>query len=363
MGKTKDVVTIVLTSLIVFGLSAAFLILPDETVSYAERRKLRQWPAFSAEAVFSGKYMKDLDAYLLDQFPGRDRFRTLVSLIRFDVMAQKDSNKLYRVDDGLYKLEYPLKPAQVLYAADKMNWIYENYLSGMNVYYAVIPDKNAFVAAQNGYLSIDYDQMLSLFNDRVGGMECIDIRDCLTLDDYYRTDTHWRQERIGPVARRIASSMGVTLIPDDEYAEKALYPFYGVYCGQIALPTGPEKLVYMTNERIDGATVRSAESEEALPVYDPTKLSGMDAYDVFLSGAQAILTIECDGPAERELILFRESFGSSLAPLLIGAYSKITLVDLRYIMSDLLPEYISFDNQDVLFLYNTSLLNNGMLLK
>lgn len=59
-------------------------------------------------------------------------------------------------------------------------------------------------------------------------------------------------------------------------------------------------------------------------------------------------------------MLFRDSFGSSIAPLFLENYSKITLVDLRYISKDVLENYIEFDKQDVLFLYSTLVLNQNI---
>ena len=60
-----------------------------------------------------------------------------------------------------------------------------------------------------------------------------------------------------------------------------------------------------------------------------------------------------------ELVVFRDSFGSSLAPLLAGSYRKITLIDLRYISSDLLESYVRFQEQDVLFLYSALIWNQS----
>ena len=91
----------------------------------------------------------------------------------------------------------------------------------------------------------------------------------------------------------------------------------------------------------------------------------MDPYDVFLGGARALITIENESAAsERELIIFRDSFASSLAPLLLPGYARITLVDLRYMRADLLPDYLTFhEQQDVLFLYSTQVLNNSAMLR
>ena len=83
---------------------------------------------------------------------------------------------------------------------------------------------------------------------------------------------------------------------------------------------------------------------------------------MFLSWATPIITIENPNAAtSKELLLFRDSYGSSLAPLLVQNYSKITLLDIRYISSKLLGEYIEFNDQDVLFLYSTLVLNQNIL--
>ena len=58
---------------------------------------------------------------------------------------------------------------------------------------------------------------------------------------------------------------------------------------------------------------------------------------------------------------FRDSFGSSIAPLLIENYRKITLIDFRYINEKLIEQYIKFENQDILFLYSVPVLNSGIL--
>ena len=48
---------------------------------------------------------------------------------------------------------------------------------------------------------------------------------------------------------------------------------------------------------------------------------------------------------------------------LAESYAKITLVDLRYLPSYLLGDYVDFHGQDVLFLYSSLLLNNSLALR
>jgi hypothetical protein len=100
-------------------------------------------------------------------------------------------------------------------------------------------------------------------------------------------------------------------------------------------------------------------------MYNEEKLSGNDAYDLFLSGAVPLITIEnpnCD--REKELYVFRDSYGSSLAPLMVEGYSKITLIDLRYIASNLLTNFVEFkEGSDALFIYCVDVFNNSTMLK
>ena len=113
-----------------------------------------------------------------------------------------------------------------------------------------------------------------------------------------------------------------------------------------------------------GCTVYNHENGKTTSVYDLEKLTSRDLYDVYLSGAAALLTIENPNAAtDRELIVFRDSFGSSILPLLLGDYKTVTVIDTRYIAPSLLGQFVDFHGQDVLFLYSTMLLNSSSSLK
>ena len=67
--------------------------------------------------------------------------------------------------------------------------------------------------------------------------------------------------------------------------------------------------------------------------------------------------------SNKELIVFRDSYGSSLIPLLIEGYKKITVVDIRYVSSRILNNYIKFKDQDVLFMYSILTINNSFSIR
>ena len=125
-----------------------------------------------------------------------------------------------------------------------------------------------------------------------------------------------------------------------------------------------ETLIYLTNSHIDSAKVNHVEGSTFDKVYEIEKLSTNTPYDMFLSGPSAIATIENqNAKTDKELVIFRDSYSCSLTPLLIENYKKITLIDLRYVVSTLLDTLVTIENCDVLFLYNDQVVNNSEMLK
>ena len=199
-------------------------------------------------------------------------------------------------------------------------------------------------------------------------MPAMDVRrnlfDSLISDSYYTTDSHWRQEKLQWVLDDLELILDVELPDLNTYGQVSLSPFKGVYHGQAALPMAAEELIYLVNDVTNNAIVTGPELDGEQKVYAPEKFYGMDGYDVFLHGAQAVLTVENPlAETDRELILFRDSYGSSIAPLLLPAYKSITLVDMRYVNPEFLPKFVDFHGQEVLLLYSTTLINGASILQ
>lgn len=359
MKKFINILTVLLSGLFVLIFSVwCFLgITPD--YSESERRVLKSFPEVSWESITDGSFAEDFESYSTDRFPLRDTFRSIKAYTRLYGFMQKDNNDLFVADSHFSKLTYPQNETLNTYATDLFTKVKDTYLSDDNtIYLCVIPDKNMFIARENGYLSLDYKSFAEDIAEDMPYAKYIDVTDLLDADDYYLTDTHWRQEKITDVAKKLAEGMGKTL--NDTYKENVLqYPFNGVYVGQSALKVKPDTITYLTNDTIDNLEVGGAKA-----VYDMEKALGKDPYEIFLSGTQPLVTLKNpSNPDGGRLIIFRDSFASSITPLLSEAYSEITLVDLRYISSNLLNDYVDFSNADVLFMYSTVLLNDSLSMK
>ena len=357
---------------LIFILPVLLVMTPKSGISLSERRRLAAFPTITVKDIRTKTFMDDMEKYLLDHFPSREFFRRLKAVYACNIMHQEENNNIYIIRDNAIKLEYPLNETSVVNTAKKMTDIKARYFPDTQACYSIIPDKNYFAAAQNRYPSIDYDKMSSLMRENLSENDYryIDIFDMLTLDDYYHTDTHWRQEAILSVAGKIADALGAgehLAAENAEYTANTIADFYGVYYGQTALPMAPDTLIYLTNDIISAATVWNLETNTTTSVYDLSRLEdpkSVDKYDIFLGGAQALQVIKSPKAAtDRRLIIFRDSYASSIAPLFLDAYSEITLIDLRYISSALIGDHVNFENADILFLYNTVLINNSAMLK
>ncbi len=365
--KNKNTIMTFVFALVLGAISLVCWFKPYTAYSESERRPLAQKPELSAETVTSGEFMKNFEVYTVDQFPSRDRFRSLKAMFAAYVFNKMDNNGLFVADGHISKLEYPVNPEMVNHAEERFDYLYETYMKGkdVNVYLSIIPDKNYFIAEKNGYLAIDYDAFIKDFKDRMDCMEYIDILPLLSIDDYYRTDSHWKQENLCHIAEHIAQSMGTDV--KAQYTVNTLdKPFRGVYLGQSALPFEADTIKYLTNDTLSECKVSYFDTGKAVSgdMYNMEKAQGRDPYEMFLSGTSALIEIENpNAKTDKDLVVFRDSYGSSLVPLLVEGYSKITVVDIRYIQSGFVGNFVKFDNQDVLFLYSTTLLNNSMAMR
>ncbi len=371
--KIKHIVMIVLMGGIMFALALFAWFKPADAFSDVERRPLKQFPDLSVKTLWSGGFMSNFEGYATDQFPMRETFRTIKAASRLYMFNQSDNNDIYENGGFISEMNYPLNPNNIAYAAKKFETVYNTYFkdNGGKAYVTIVPDKNEFLAEGAGAPHFDYKDFAAVMQDKTKNFaHYIDIKSFLELDDYYKTDTHWRQEKIFDVAQTIAGEMGVQL--KGEYTQtKVDKPFKGVYYGQYALPIEADELYYMDSDIFKNTSAAYFDSNGQrvdIPVYDMNLAVGRDPYEMFLSGSQSLITIENpNATSDRQLIIFRDSFGSAISPYFVEGYSRVTLVDIRYLSTASLgmffPQYgLNFENADVLFLYSTLVVNQSATL-
>ncbi len=365
------------------------ILTPDKEKSFSERRTLAKRPVWSIQSFLDGNYGGQTENWLLDQFPGRDVFRMAKAEIETRFLGKADADGYYKKEQAIYKVEDTLNEKNIRRAAEKMRQIKESYFEQTACYYSVIPDKSYYLG-EDEHPKLDEEKLLELMKEQLSAAEYLNLYDQLELDDYYRTDLHWKQEEITDVAEFLAGQMKKgkegysdekisemksdlerkeTDFPEEmketEEAKLATDQFYGAYAKASALSVKPDEMYYIENAGIRDLQVYDYEKGEKVSVYAPQKLGGMDDYDFFLWGARALLTMKNPSvKSGKKLLVFRDSFGSSIAPLLAEYYEEVTLVDLRYVsVTQAMKQLEDKEYDTVLFLYSASILNHSDSMK
>ncbi len=289
-----------------------------------------------------------------------------------DTPAPDATPEYFMVGDGVYRNEKELDEKSIDRAIGKFQTFAADYCGdAQRVFLALIPSKNGYLNGTNGRLNEAEFAILQSVYDKWGS-NFIDLSVCLDLEDYYRTDPHWRQECLGAVLRELGAALEFdtdTVLDGDRvltesWTEEVLTTEYiGVYGDEVdGIPA--EEMTVLRHPAMEGYIVRNGETGEEMPLYDTAKLSDRDPYELFVGGPLSLVTIE--NPAadnDRHLVVVRDSFGSALLPMLAESYAKVTAVDIRYMMPAMVGNFVDFTDADVLFLYSSTVLNNSITLK
>ena len=90
--KNKDFITTLIFCLIVFGIFIACILSPKEEISLSERREMAQFPEFTWERLFNGKFFEDFEDFASDQLVLREPLRTFKAQIRYNVLQRLENN-------------------------------------------------------------------------------------------------------------------------------------------------------------------------------------------------------------------------------------------------------------------------------
>ena len=174
---------------------------------------------------------------------------------------QVEEAKFYVLDGAIYEKDVNLNEEAIKGNIEKLNSIYENYLKdkNMNVYFSIIPDKTYFVENKmdSEYKKIENSTMEKLNSE----ISYFDISKSLNLDDYYKTDMHWKQENLEKVVNIIQNELNLESDEEVKYEEKSLGDFYGTYYDEIENNVSPDELVYLSNNVLESCKVYNEETK------------------------------------------------------------------------------------------------------
>lgn len=338
------------------------VIVPDREKSVQENRMLATKPKFRLSSLISGDYDEKFEAYMDDQFVGRDMWRKLkVTVDR--IGGSRLENGVYIGTNGQLLEQIEVADENHLAANIKAIKSFSESQSKIPVRMMLVPDAANVLNHSLPSLAKpeDQTQMFSMVRKDLGdSVEWIDVSTELnkhkTEKIYYKTDHHWTTLGAFYAFQATAPSLGIEGDLSGKYVSYAVSDsFNGMLASKSGVNLGEKEQIDIyvpTEEDTDLIVDYVDEGKRSTSLYDSSKLKEKDQYTVFLGGNSSLLDIRTVSTSTKRLLLVKDSFANSFIPFLTPYYREIVVVDPRYYSGTINDLMDSYRISEVLFLYS-----------
>ena len=338
------------------------VIVPDREKSVQENRMLATKPKFRLSSLISGDYDEKFEAYMDDQFVGRDMWRKLkVAVDR--IGGSRLENGVYIGTNGQLLEQIEVADENHLAANIKAIKSFSESQSKIPVRMMLVPDAANVLNHSLPALAKpeDQTQMFSMVRKDLGdSVEWIDVSTELnkhkTEKIYYKTDHHWTTLGAFYAFQAAAPSLGIEGDLSGKYVSYAVSDsFNGMLASKSGVNLGEKEQIDIyvpTEEDTDLIVDYVDEGKRSTSLYDSSKLKEKDQYTVFLGGHSSLLDIRTVSTSTKRLLLVKDSFANSFIPFLTPYYREIVVVDPRYYSGTINDLMDSYRISEVLFLYS-----------
>lgn len=213
----------------------------------------------------------------------------------------------------------------------------------LNVYNMDIPLSTAYYMPEKTMKQLglsDQHECIKNVGKYLKNVTNIDVYDALDAhkDEYIysRTDHHWQPLGAYYAAQVFAEQAGVPFPDLSTYTKKVKQGFLGsmyTYSGQYQeLADNPDTFTYFEPDNKYTTTYYSTSftnGEKSSLFFD--YMSGAACYLTFLASDDRITEIDTDCDNGRVLVIMKDSYGNAIVPFLTHSFSKIYVLDFRYL--------------------------------
>lgn len=338
------------------------VIVPDREKSVQENRMLATKPKFRLSSLISGDYDEKFEAYMDDQFVGRDMWRKLKVMVD-RIGGSRLENGVYIGTNGQLLEQIEVADENHLAANIKAIKSFSESQSKIPVRMMLVPDAANVLNHSLPTLAKpeDQTQMFSMVRKDLGdSVEWIDVSTELnkhkTEKIYYKTDHHWTTLGAFYAFQAAAPSLGIEGDLSGKYVSYAVSDsFNGMLASKSGVNLGEREQIDIyvpTEEDTDLIVDYVDEGKRSTSLYDSSKLKEKDQYTVFLGGNSSLLDIRTVSTSTKRLLLVKDSFANSFIPFLTPYYREIVVVDPRYYSGTINDLMDSYRISEVLFLYS-----------
>lgn len=179
---------------------------------------------------------------------------------------------------------------------------------------------------------------------------------------YFKSDHHWTARGAYYAYAAFAESVGFEPTPLDKFEYAILSDSYN---GSMYTYTQrPEVKNYIdTVEAFYPTKVHTMTITDVygrVYNYDSSIVAGHHNYLSFISGDHPYTVINVpENPQDRNVIVFKDSFGNAFVPFLVEHYGNIFVIDVRHTSMNVYEQFKDYDITDIIFMNNIQAANSA----
>lgn len=353
------------------GMGILGAVLPEKGFSESENRFLQKKPEFTWAALMDGSFGEKYEAYLGDQFPGRDGWVGVKTLTE-RIGGKKDANGVYFGKDGylIEKFEREDLEGEQLnrnleVLAQALRRMVEEY-GTRHVRVMLVPGASEILKEKLPLYAAPYDQtqvVQELMKEEEALETTVQVEAALDRhrDEaiYYRTDHHWTS--LGAYYGYVAwmESLGMEPWGPERFTVPEVSSgFYGTLQAKVQGWREPDQIhLYLPKEPVSYEAEYDGTGIWTQGLYQYGALKTKDQYSVFLDGNHGLTRIRNLTEANagerkgKKLLIVKDSYAHSFAPFAVNHFEETLMVDLRYFNLDVEAFAREEGVTDILVLY------------
>lgn len=330
----------------------------DKNFSNFENRSLAQRPVFYFDDFLKGRFSKDYERYINDQFVFRDTWIDLKSRSEYLLGKIENNNIIYGKDNFLFEKYEKVDEENLAKNIDSVLGFIKK-IPNNNVNFMIIPSSYTIYKDYLPYGINLVDQEFYINNiynylNNYNNIKTISLIDMFKENKdkyiYYKTDHHWTSFGSYLAYSEFVKNNNLSLVDINNLNKHEVNNFYGTYFSKSKNFNAESDLITYydvpnLSVSIDGVPVDN--------INDNSKWSSSDKYSAFLRGNNGLTIIQNnDISNNNKILVLKDSFGNSFIQYLVNNYKEVYVVDLRSFIGSFNEFFKSNNFDDVLIMYN-----------
>lgn len=354
-------------SLILFIGIITFIDIMNKDIDFSnyENRSLAMKPKFYYSDFKNGRFFKNYERYINDQFLLRNKWINIKSASEFLLGKKENNDIIYGENDYLFDKFEQVDEENL---SKNINTL-KNFISLSNckVNLMIIPESFTIykdylpygidLVDEEAYINNIYNEFSKLNNT-----DTIDILETLNKNRneyiFYKTDHHWTSLGAYLAYKEFAIANNLTPVEKDNLREHKVEDFLGTYFSKSKnFNVKEDYILYYDTDNIE-VTING---EIADGLNDNSKWESSDKYSAFLRGNNGLTLIKNNNiKDDSKILVIKDSYANSFVQFLINNYKEVYVVDLRSFIGSFNEFFLNNNFDNILIIYSFKNLVNDV---